>query len=77
MSGTLLRNARCEHSSAHGVGALHQVTYLEQSGNDFDQCALLSALLQASGYSPGYQFGYLQMPYDNPTNHQDIHHCLS
>lgn len=51
------------------------LTYLERSGNDFDQCALLSALLQASGYSPGYQFGYLQIPYDSP-NHQDVHHWL-
>jgi RHS repeat-associated protein len=51
-----------------------ELTLLERSGNDFDQCALLSALLQAAGYSPQYQFGYMIIPYDNPTNHQDFHH---
>ena len=62
----------------HYFGSLKgaELTLLERSGNDFDQCALLSALLQASGYSPGYQFGYLQMPYDS-ANHQDIHHWLT
>ncbi|MGP8201383.1 MAG: RHS repeat domain-containing protein [Limisphaerales bacterium] len=53
-----------------------ELTLLERSGNDFDQCALLSALLQAAGYSPAYQFAMLKMPYDNPTNHQDLHHWL-
>jgi len=53
-----------------------ELTLLERSGNDFDQCALLSAMLQASGYSPAYQFAMLEMPYDNPTNHQDLHHWL-
>ena len=61
----------------HYFGSLKgaELTLLERSGNDFDQCALLSALLQASGYSPGYQFGYLQMPYDS-SDHQDVHHWL-
>ena len=40
-----------------------ELTLLEQSGNDFDQCALLMALLQAAGYSPGYGFGLQQIPY--------------
>ncbi len=53
-----------------------ELTLLERSGNDFDQCALLSALLQAAGYSPTYQFAMQMMPYDNPTNHQDLHHWL-
>jgi hypothetical protein len=53
-----------------------ELTLLERSGNDFDQCALLSALLQASGYSPTYQYAMLKMPYDNPTNHQDLKHWL-
>ena len=53
-----------------------ELTLLERSGNDFDQCALLSALLQAAGYSPAYQFAMLKMPYDNLTNHQDLHHWL-
>ena len=40
-----------------------QLTLLEKSGNDFDQCALLVALLRAAGYSNnvGYQCG-LQTP---------------
>src|SRR6185437_15555116 len=62
----------------HYFGSLKgaEMTLLERSGNDFDQCALLSALLQESGYSPGYQFGYMEMPYDDPTNYQDVHHWL-
>lgn len=40
-----------------------ELTLLEQSGNDFDQCALLMALLQAAGYSPSYGFGLQQIPY--------------
>jgi hypothetical protein len=51
------------------------LTLLERSGNDFDQCALLSSLLQAAGYSPSYQFAIMKLPYDSP-NHQDIHHWL-
>ena len=54
-----------------------ELTLLEQSGNDFDQCALLVALLQAAGYSPGYGFGLLQMPYqatDGTAN--DLQHWL-
>ena len=40
-----------------------ELTLLEQCGNDFDQCALLVALLQAAGYTPGYGFGLQQIPY--------------
>ena len=57
-----------------------ELTLLERSGNDFDQCALLSALLQAAGYTNnnvGYQFGFMKIPYDNPTgNQQDLQHWL-
>jgi len=61
----------------HYFGSLKgaELTLLERSGNDFDQCALLSALLQASGYSPQYQFGWMKLPYDS-TNHEDLHHWL-
>ncbi len=40
------------------------LTLLERSGNDFDQCALLAALLQASGYqhTPGSPFWPLLHP---------------
>src|SRR6202044_2643825 len=40
-----------------------ELTLLEQSGNDFDQCALLVALLEAAGYSPSYQYSLVKMPY--------------
>jgi RHS repeat-associated protein len=55
-----------------------QLTLLEKSGNDFDQCALLVALLRAAGYlNTGYQFGWMIMPYDNPDgSHRDLHHWL-
>ncbi len=53
-----------------------QLTLLERSGNDFDQCALLMALLRAAGYpDANYQFGLLQMPYDR-ADHQDLRHWL-
>jgi len=53
-----------------------QLTLLERSGNDFDQCALLVALLNAAGYTnTGYQFGMAEMPYDSP-DQNDVHHWL-
>ena len=52
-----------------------QLTLLERSGNDFDQCALLVALLRAAGYSPTYQFGMLKLPYES-ANHRDVRHWL-
>jgi RHS repeat-associated protein len=46
-----------------------QLTLLERSGNDFDQCALLMALLRAAGYtSAQYQFGWQWLPYADPNN---------
>ncbi len=53
-----------------------QLTLLEKSGNDFDQCALLVALLQAAGYTNAqYQFGWQQIPYDDPYGlGYDLHH---
>lgn len=53
-----------------------ELTLLEKSGNDFDQCALLVAMLRAAGYTnAGYQFGWMAMPFDNPDgSHRDIHH---
>jgi hypothetical protein len=54
-----------------------ELTLLERSGNDFDQCALLAALLQASGYQTGYQFGWMKLPYDQVFGQLDLHHWLS
>lgn len=62
-----------------------EITLLEKSGNEFDQCALLVALLRAAGYTNavgtdhgvGYQFGWMLMPYDNPDgSDRDLHHWL-
>ena len=54
-----------------------ELTLLEKSGNDFDQCALLVALLRQAGYSPGYDFGVMKMPYDaTDGTHNDLHHWL-
>jgi len=55
-----------------------ELTYLEKSGNDFDQCALLVALLRAAGYTnTGYQFGWMEIPYDaTDGTHNDLHHWL-
>src|ERR1051326_7811299 len=55
-----------------------ELTLLEKSGNDFDQCALLVAMLRAAGYTnAAYQFGWMLLPYDNPDgSHRDLHHWL-
>lgn len=53
-----------------------ELTYLEKSGNDFDQCALLVALLRSAGYTNlAYQFGWMKLPYDS-ADHKDLHHWL-
>jgi len=53
-----------------------ELTLQEKSGNDFDQSALLVALLQAAGYTNvTYQFGWQEIPYDDPYGHNyDLHH---
>ena len=59
------------------------LTLLEKSGNDFDQSALLVALLRAAGYTNnqftdkgvGYQFGWMFLPYDS-VDGRDLHHWL-
>lgn len=53
-----------------------QLTLLEKSGNDFDQCALLVALLRAAGHTNvAYQFGWMKIPYES-SDHQDLRHWL-
>ena len=54
-----------------------ELTLLARSGNDFDQCALLVSLLNAAGYAPVYQFGFVQMPYNSTNNDSnDMQHWL-
>jgi RHS repeat-associated protein len=61
-------------------GAL--MTLLEGSGNDFDQCALLAALLRAAGNNSGLaytvkvQFGLMTMPYESTADNKDLMHWL-
>lgn len=53
-----------------------ELTLLEKSGNEFDQCALLVALLRAANYTNcGYQFGWMELPYDSG-DHKDLRHWL-
>ena len=42
-----------------------QLTLFEGAGNDFDQAALLVALLRAAGYTASYQFATVSMPYES------------
>jgi len=49
------------------------LTLLERSGNDFDQCSLLVALLRSANCSASYQFGFMSMPYSSPDNRDLIH----
>jgi RHS repeat-associated protein len=54
-----------------------ELTLLEKSGNDFDQSALLVALLRAAGYNATTQFGWMGIPYDATNGtHNDLHHWL-
>lgn len=53
-----------------------QLTLLERSGNDFDQSALLVALLRAAGQTAGYRFGTVAMPYSLTNSHRDFMHWI-
>ena len=44
------------------------LTYLDGSGNDFDQASLMIALLRASGYTAQYQYGTMTIPGDQLAN---------
>ncbi|MBI5386719.1 MAG: RHS repeat protein [Verrucomicrobia bacterium] len=52
-----------------------QLTLLERSGNDFDQSALLVALLRAAGHSASYRFGFMDVPYER-ADHWDFRHWV-
>ncbi|MGP8199932.1 MAG: transglutaminase domain-containing protein [Limisphaerales bacterium] len=75
---TLIYNYVHDHIQyAHYFGSHKgaKMTLLEQSGNDFDQCALLVALLRAAGLSPNYRFGVIEVPYIAATQ-QDYQHWV-
>lgn len=61
-----------DYEAYYGLKKGAELTLLEGSGNDFDQCALLAALLQAAGYSPSFRHGFTNIPYDDPNSTEDI-----
>ncbi len=71
-------NSNIRYSLYYGSKKGAELTLLEKSGNDFDQCALTVALLNAAGYANvNYQFGWEGVPYDDPSGHNhDLHHWL-
>ena len=44
------------------------LTYLDGSGNDFDQASLMISLLRASGYTAQYVYGTMTIPGDQMAN---------
>jgi len=55
------------------------LTYLDGSGNDFDQASLMVSLLRASGFdtqSAQYVYGTMSIPTANDPNQKDMQHWL-
>ena len=52
------------------------LTYLDSSGNDFDQASLMVALLRASGYAAQYIYGTLSIPASGASGQKDMQHWL-
>lgn len=52
-----------------------QLTLLERSGNDFDQAALLVALLRSAGHTASYKFGVTYLEYER-NDHRDLKHWI-
>jgi RHS repeat-associated protein len=67
---------RIQYAHYFGSHKGAKMTLLEQSGNDFDQCALLVALLRAANLSPTYQFGMIIVPYIATNNQEDYQHWV-
>jgi RHS repeat-associated protein len=59
----------------HGCKKGAQLTYLERSGNDIDQAALLVALWRAAGIDCQYVYGLIEMPV-TAANQIDWYHYL-
>lgn len=51
-----------DHIPYYGLTKGAALCLIEKSGNDFDQCALLAALLEESGYTPIYHYGTMTIP---------------
>jgi transglutaminase-like putative cysteine protease len=49
-----------DYSVYYGHRKAPVLTLLDEAGNDFDQAALLVALLRCSGYSATFAFGYMR-----------------
>lgn len=67
---------RIEYVPYYGYLKGPQLTLLEQSGNDFDQAALLIVLLRTAGYSARFVYGTMTIPSAFDNNEQDIAHWL-
>ncbi len=52
------------------------LTYLESSGNDFDQASLMISLLRASGITAQYVYGTMSIPAYGDPNQNDMQHWL-
>lgn len=61
-----------EYEAYYGLKKGSELTLLEGSGNDFDQCALLADLLEAAGLSPTFRHGFVSLPYDDPNSVEDL-----
>ena len=55
-----------QYDNYYGSKKGAELTLLERSGNDFDQSALLVALLRAAGYQAQYVYGLIVVPYEQP-----------
>ena len=56
----------------YGLKKGAELTLLEGSGNDFDQCALLADLLKAAGFNPTFRHGFVSIAYDDPNGIEDL-----
>ena len=52
------------------------LTYLDGSGNDFDQASLMIALLRASDIAADYVYGQMTIPISGAPNQKDLQHWL-
>ncbi|MFZ2631084.1 MAG: RHS repeat-associated core domain-containing protein [Desulfosalsimonadaceae bacterium] len=77
-SGTIYEYIRNNVDYVPYFGSLKgaTLTYLDGSGNDFDQASLMIALLRAGGYTAQYVYGKMTIPASGDTSQKDIQHWL-